>query len=1042
MKRQRYSPHVVVTMLLISMFGLATAHTSNNHGGNSNQTRGGYSPRQLMSGNKLTQAATSLRQPDTLSLSVARQGHTATPLSDGRILFIGGENQSGPVSEAEILDPAGRTISIASTNITARANHTATLLPDGRVLVIGGSGKKGALTSTEIYDSATNSFAGGPKLTRPRAGHTATVLGDGNLLIAGGNEDQSAEVFDPSRQRFTLLDAKTNVPRMLHSATLLDNGKVLLVGGVGYYNGDTAELFDPKILSFSPSRNWLDVNRVRPSLETLPDGKVQIIGGDDRGTMEIYNPRGDTIRNLVDLTATADLLPLQQMMRAKTRTGLLEAVRSQKKNKEKMLTQLPVSSNDRVVGDESKGFADALIARADYTQTEVQQRGQVVIAGGMDTKGNFLQSVVLLDSSTASVTTDRVEYTQHEHHPVVSGAGWMPNEEVRIVRQKAETGERVVLESKADSNGSFTNERLSSEDNQMGVYILTIAGQSSSYVAQTAYRIAAPFNPQASGKHTKPFRVKGLIPVGAESGTIHTELGPLNWKATPKGDIRFTPESKAKGKSKRKGAIRPQLSDDVTFELYSFNLNWEDQSFPIPFTPLSIENSSGQFSGSFAVELKAVFDPGCFTCGDCCALGVCIPCPVLPSARAEVAIVGTFSLHTVNEIGFEGNFTKNDIVLFPFVALEADIPGTSFKVSATAGLIAGIELNADRLVRIRTTLDIENIKARSGTAIGFSFVPPDFDYGDFQRITPPDSIDGDVEMLDFGDLCARISVGPGVKGEFTFPDIGICAPKISAAARIAAFVEACVNPTIDTATCEVFNVDISVGAQLDFTGRIGCGVVTKSFSPDLEILNYPVKSFGPICFKDTADPVITVPSNIVRLTDSGQCTAAITYNATAVDDCSGVETFSCSPASGSTFQIGTTTVTCTATDKKANASSASFTVSVTENVPPQINGGSVSQSVLWPADHTMRAITVSYAAIDNCALSSTSLAVVSSEPDNGLGDGDMPNDIQIIDAHHVRVRSERSGRGNGRTYKITISATDTSGNVTTKDVLVTVPRNQ
>ena len=370
MTRLRYAPHIAATLVLISLFGLATA------GPFTNQSRGGY-PARLMSAKTttnttLTQAATSLRQPDALSLNVARKGHTATPLSDGRILFVGGENPNGPVSEAEILDLTRRTISIASTTSTGRANHTATLLPDGRVLVVGGSGKKGALTSTEIYDPAINSFSDGPRLRRPRAGHTATVLADGSLLIAGGTEDKSAEVFDPSLQRFTLLDARTNVPRMLHSATLLDNGKVLLVGGVGYYNGDTAELFDPKSLSFSPSRNWLDVNRVRPGLEILPDGKVQIIGGDDRGTMEIYNPRSDTIRNLVDLTATADLLPLQQMMRAKTRIALLDAVRSQKKNREKMLTQLPASSNDRVVGDESKGFADALIARANYSQTEVQ----------------------------------------------------------------------------------------------------------------------------------------------------------------------------------------------------------------------------------------------------------------------------------------------------------------------------------------------------------------------------------------------------------------------------------------------------------------------------------------------------------------------------------------------------------------------------------------------------------------------------------------------------------------------------------------------
>jgi len=92
----------------------------------------------------------------------------------------------------------------------------------------------------------------------------------------------------------------------------------------------------------------------------------------------------------------------------------------------------------------------------------------------------------------------------------------------------------------------------------------------------------------------------------------------------------------------------------------------------------------------------------------------------------------------------------------------------------------------------------------------------------------------------------------------------------------------------------------------------------------------------------------------------------------------------------------------------------------------------------------MSDITVSYGTTDNCGASTNTsrLAVVSNEPDNGLGDGDKPNDIEILDAHHVRLRSERSGKGNGRIYTISIIVTDTSNNVTTKTVRVVVPKNQ
>src|SRR5262249_48842809 len=81
------------------------------------------------------------------SLNVARKGHTATLLSDGKVLVVGGENQNGFVSEAEIFDPATGIFSFSGNLNTARADHTATRLTDGRVLIAGGRGQLGVVNS-------------------------------------------------------------------------------------------------------------------------------------------------------------------------------------------------------------------------------------------------------------------------------------------------------------------------------------------------------------------------------------------------------------------------------------------------------------------------------------------------------------------------------------------------------------------------------------------------------------------------------------------------------------------------------------------------------------------------------------------------------------------------------------------------------------------------------------------------------------------------------------------------------------------------------
>jgi hypothetical protein len=86
---------------------------------------------------------------------------------------------------------------------------------------------------------------------------------------------------------------------------------------------------------------------------------------------------------------------------------------------------------------------------------------------------------------------------------------------------------------------------------------------------------------------------------------------------------------------------------------------------------------------------------------------------------------------------------------------------------------------------------------------------------------------------------------------------------------------------------------------------------------------------------DTTPPTLTVPGdqNVAATDSSG---ATVTYSATAFDIVDGTITPVCTPASGTTFAIGTTAVNCTATDANLNSASGGFNVIVTldDNQPP------------------------------------------------------------------------------------------------------------
>ena len=97
---------------------------------------------------------------------------------------------------------------------------------------------------------------------------------------------------------------------------------------------------------------------------------------------------------------------------------------------------------------------------------------------------------------------------------------------------------------------------------------------------------------------------------------------------------------------------------------------------------------------------------------------------------------------------------------------------------------------------------------------------------------------------------------------------------------------------------------------------------------------------------DVTPPTISAPHDIVADATSA-AGAVVIYDVTATDDIDANPQLTCTPESGSTFPIGTTTVTCSAADSSGNTSSATFAVHV-NGAPEQLQALAVALNEVGP----------------------------------------------------------------------------------------------
>ena len=199
------------------------------------------------------------------------------------------------------------------------------------------------------------------------------------------------------------------------------------------------------------------------------------------------------------------------------------------------------------------------------------------------------------------------------------------------------------------------------------------------------------------------------------------------------------------------------------------------------------------------------------------------------------------------------------------------------------------------------------------------------------------------------------------------------------------------------------------------------------------------------------DPVSTVscPADQIVNTDVNLCaakvyginTASTSGGATITYNLSGATTgIGTGSVSGMVFNEGVTTVTYTLSNDATK--SCSFTVTVQDKQLPVIESLRVSESTLWPPDHKMKNITLSYFIHDNCGVANTRVSVSSNDPVQSGQEGDLGPDWEILDTHHIRLRAEKLKNGNERKYSVKVIVTGCKAGIKILRPLLSLSQNQ
>ncbi len=243
-------------------------------------------------------------------LIVARSGHHAVLLNDGRIYIVGGDETN---RSAEIYDPKTKKSKLVASlpEQLHDQEFSATALKNGKILIAGGRHSIPGASyipyskTAYIYDPVKDVFEPALSMTDTHMEHKAVLLNDGNILIIGGNHSSIIDLYNSKTNKFINygkyctpkeIESNKDINLARQGVILLNNDNILVVGGgecnISHSYSAQAKIIDTKNNTASPTSN-LYVNRGYPKITLLNDGNVLVSGGTNEVSyvteLEIYD---------------------------------------------------------------------------------------------------------------------------------------------------------------------------------------------------------------------------------------------------------------------------------------------------------------------------------------------------------------------------------------------------------------------------------------------------------------------------------------------------------------------------------------------------------------------------------------------------------------------------------------------------------------------------------------------------------------------------------------------------------------------------------